>query len=484
MEHPGTARRVAEITGLEGRLHFAGVAGSGMSPLAQYLLLRGARISGSDRLLDRRPADPAAQDLRARMERLGLLVAPQDGSGLCLGGDVAGALIVSSAVEETTPDMRAAREHGVPILHRSELLARIVAAHRAIAVAGTSGKSTVAAMLFTILRAAGLGPSIITGADLLALRDEGLAGSAFAGTGDLLVIEADESDGSLVRYEAWAGLLLNLQRDHKEPEELFEIFRTFRRRTRGPFAAADDANLDLLAVGAIRFGRSERSDLQAIHLEPGPASSRFRVRLRSGGEEAPVELPVPGEHNIANALAALAAAGFCGVSVVEGARALARFRGVARRFQTAGQARGVEVIDDFAHNPEKIAAALRAARLRLRPGGRILAVYQPHGFGPTRFLWSGLVASLAAGLGPDDRLYLPEIFYAGGTATRDISAADLAREVAARGVPAFFRADRDELPALIAAEARPGDLVLVMGARDPSLTEFATGIVRLLEEGP
>ena len=469
--------------GIEGRLHFAGVAGSGMNPLAQYLLMRGIAVSGSDRLFDREPVDPSARDLRGRLENLGLRVTPQDGSGLRLDHAEARALVVSTAVEEATPDFRVARELGLPIIHRSELLARIVASHRTVAIARTTGKSTVTAMLFTILRRAGLDPSVITGGDLLELREEGLPGSAWAGRGDLLVIEADESDGTLVRYEAWAGVLLNLQRDHKEPAELARIFQTFRDRTRGPFAAGEDANLDPLAEGAARFGRGEGCDLRALDLEVGPEESRFRAYDRRTGQEATVRLPVPGAHNVANAAAALTAAVLCGVSLSEAARGLERFRGVARRFQSAGRARGVEVIDDFAHNPEKIAAALRAARLRIGArDGRILAVYQPHGFGPTRFLKDGLIAALAAGLTPRDHLYLPEIFYAGGTATKDISARDLAEGVIARGVPATFRELRAELPALIAAEAREGDLVLVMGARDPSLSEFAKEIVERLEE--
>ncbi len=189
-------------------------------------------------------------------------------------------------------------------------------------------------------------------------------------------------------------------------------------------------------------------------------------------------LPVPGMHNVRNAVAALAACQALGLRFSQMAAPLARFQGVARRFQTVGRARGVEVVDDFAHNPDKIAAALSTARAR---GRRILAVFQPHGFGPTRFLRDDLIAAFTRGLRPTDRLYLPEIYFAGGTVTRDISSRDIAAAVAARGVPALFTERRDDIVPSIAGEAREGDVILVMGARDPSLTDFCRRILARLE---
>lgn len=473
-------------------LHFAGVGGSGMSALAQYHALGGGRASGSDRAFDR--GERAA--IRRQLEAAGVTIAPQDGSGLREGGGaearetaaggaerasspgaaagapgVCDAVVVSTAVEESVPDVAAARLLGVPVLHRAELLARFAAARRTIAVTGTSGKSTVVAMIFEILRGTGRDPSVITGGELVLLREEGRLGNAWAGGGDLLVIEADESDGSLVRYEPWAGVLLNLQRDHKEPAELAAMFAVFRARTRGPFLAGEDANLDPFAAGAARFGLGDGCDVRAEAVELGRDGSRFAV----GGTA--FTLPAPGLHNVRNAVAAIAACRAAGVPPAEMAAPLARFRGVARRFQVVGTARGVEVVDDFAHNPDKIAAALAIARAR---GTRVLAVFQPHGYGPTRFLRDALIEAFAAGLRPTDRLWLPEIYYAGGTVTRDVSSRDIVDAVAARGVPAFFAARRADLVAPIAAEARAGDVVLVMGARDPSLTEFCERILQVL----
>lgn len=451
-----------------GRFHYAGLGGSGMSALAQFQAMTGGLASGSDRAFDK----GERAGLRAQLERLGIGVTPQDGSGI--GQDCA-ALVVSTAVEETVPDVVAARDLGIPIIHRSELLAHFVAQYRSIAVTGTSGKSTVAAMIFAILKGAGRDPSIITGGDLPDLMAQNLPGNAWAGQSDLLVVEADESDGSLVRYAPAIGVILNLQRDHKETAEVAAMFATLRARTREALVVADDESLDRFAGSALRFGLSERADIRGEDIELGPDSSRFRVEGRQ------FELPVPGAHNVANALAAIAACTAAGVALAEMAAPLAVFSGIGRRFQTIGKAHGIEVIDDFAHNAEKIAAAIRTAKLRAR---RVLAVYQPHGYGPTRFLRPDFVATFSRELGPDDRLFMLEVFYAGGTAIRDFSAADIVAEISQRNTMAAFAPSRDWLAARIAEDARPGDLVLIMGARDPSLTELARDILAAIGAAP
>ncbi len=448
-----------------GRFHYAGLAGAGMSALAQFQVMIGGVTSGSDRAFDR----GERQDLRAQLERLGITVLKQDGSGL--GPDCA-ALVVSTAVEETVPDFAAAMTNGVPIVHRSELLAHFVARRRSIAVTGTSGKSTVTAMVFAILKGAGRDPSVITGGDLPELQAQGLPGNAFAGRSDLLVVEADESDGTLIRYAPAIGVILNLQRDHKEIEDVAAMFATLRAKAREGLIVGDAENLDPFAGGALRFGLSERADVRGEDVALDPDSSRFRV-----GDVA-FELPVPGAHNVVNALAAIATASVLGVPLAEMAAPLLAFRGIGRRFQTVGKAHGVEVIDDFAHNAEKIAAAIRTAKLR---SSRVLAIYQPHGYGPTRFLRRDFVTTFARELGPEDRLWMLEVFYAGGTATRDFSAADIVAEIGARGATAEFAPSREWLVQRIAHEARPGDLVLVMGARDPSLTALARAILAGVE---
>jgi UDP-N-acetylmuramate--alanine ligase len=427
--------------------------------------MTGGKASGSDRAFDRGERGT----LRAQLERLGIAVLPQDGSGL--GPDCA-ALVVSTAVEDQVPDVVAARALGIPIIHRSELLAHFVAAYRSIAVTGTSGKSTVTAMIFAILAGATRDPSVITGGDMPELLAQDLPGNAWAGRSDLLVVEADESDGSLVRYTPAIGVILNLQRDHKEMVEVAAMFATLRARAREALVVADADNLDQFAGGALRFGLGPRADIRGEDVELGPGSSRFRVG------DTQFALPVPGAHNVANALAAIAACRLLGVGLEDMAGPLANFAGISRRFQAVGKARGVEVIDDFAHNADKIAAAIRTAKLRAR---RVIAIYQPHGYGPTRFLRRDFVATFARELGPDDRLFMLEVFYAGGTATRDFSSADIVAEIAAAGTNSEFAPSRDWLVDRVALEAGPGDLVLVMGARDPSLSELARGLLARIE---
>jgi UDP-N-acetylmuramate-alanine ligase/lipoprotein-anchoring transpeptidase ErfK/SrfK len=449
----------------KGRFHYAGLAGSGMSALAQFQVMSGGSASGSDRSFDRGERSAA----RAQLEALGIAVTPQDGRGI--GNDCA-ALVVSTAVEDQVPDVAAAREKGVPIVHRSELLAHFVAARRAIAVTGTSGKSSVVAMTFEILRGAGREPSVITGGDLVLLQNEGLWGNAWAGKSDLLVVEADESDGSVTRYSPAVGVALNLQRDHKEMDEVLAMFATFRAQTRERFVCGEDARLIALGDSPLAFGFAEDAAVRAERVQLGPDGSAFDVA------GVHFTLPVPGRHNVENALAAIAACRALDVPLAAMVAPLSQFHGVGRRFQSLGVARGVEVIDDFAHNPAKIAAALETAQRRSK---RVLAIYQPHGYGPTRFLRADFVDTFARALRPADRLWLLEIFYAGGTAQRDLSSADIVADISAKGAAAEFASTRDALTARLIAEAKSGDLVLVMGARDPSLTEFAKQLLTGLE---
>jgi UDP-N-acetylmuramate--alanine ligase len=448
-----------------GRLHFAGVAGSGMSALAQFVAMKGGRACGSDRSFDQAQRPEA----RAQLEALGVEIHPQDGSGL--EGDCA-ALVVSTAVEEEVPDVAAARRLDVPVLHRSELLAHLVARYRTVAVTGTSGKSTTVAMIFELLRGAGRDPSVITGGELVALQRKGRWGNAWAGASDLLVIEADESDGSVVRYHPAVGVLLNLQRDHKEMDAVAAMFRPFRAQVHEAAIVGEAENLAEFAAGATVFGFGRGVSLRGEQVQLGAEASTFSVRGTA------FRLPVPGRHNVENALAALAACEALGLPLAALVEPLAAFQGVARRFQVLGSRGGITVVDDFGHNPAKVAASLRAAHLRARAAdGRVLAVFQPHGFGPLKFLRADFVDAFARELESRDRLWFLDVFYAGGTAARDISSAEVIADIALCGVAAELAPSREWLVARLAAEARAGDLILVMGARDPSLSELAKDIL-------
>lgn len=444
-----------------------------MSALAQYLRFAGREVSGSDRLFDQ--GNTEAIEKRAYFEGHGIRVTPQDGSGLTSAHT---ALIVSTAIEAGSPEIARARELGVPVLHRSELLAAVCAEKKTLAVAGTSGKSTVAGMAWHVLDAGGLGPSLVTGANLPSLQERGLLGNAFAGKGAWLVIEADESDGSLTRYAPEVSLLLNIEKDHQEVSELMPLFRTFLSKSkRAVINQSDMRCLGLKRQGDFFFDRSSAAGLGLKDLVLGPWSSTFAL------DGVRFDLAVPGRHNVENALAAIATGRMLGVSFEDCARGLRAFKGIERRFIRVGEAKGVTVVDDFAHNPAKVKAALETAKTLAHAdgaNGRVLAIFHPHGFAPMKLMGRDIMEAAASVLREGDRLWLPEIYYAGGTADKSISSADLVAHLNTLRPIGSFAETKDAVIAAAAAEARPGDIVLSMGARDPDLGGFAKRLLGAL----
>ncbi len=434
------------------KIHFTGIFGTGMSALAQYLRFQGIMVSGSDRLL----ASEDTLPIRRSLEGLGCSIAAQDGSGM--SGDT-DALCISTAIEESNPDIASARSLGLPIIHRSDLLAALVASKKTVAVAGTSGKSTVTAMIFEFLAASGKSPSLISGAPLLRLEKEGLIGNAFSGGSDILVVEADESDGTVVKYFPYLSVILNVSKDHKSVAEITGFFGKLISHSTRAILNADDPVLASLPATET-FGRTGSASWRPDREELLPASVKLFRRNRE------YHLPLPGEHNLENLRAALCVCEYFGCEGEELAGGVSRFQGVARRFALRKTAEKVYVVDDFAHNPAKITASVNAARGLSQ---RIIAVYQPHGFGPTRFLKDEYIAAFRTLFKQNDSLYLLPIYYAGGTAQKDISSEDI---IAGLGpVPFNARAikDRDELLGMLKADVMPGDCLLIMGARDPSL---------------
>lgn len=449
---------------------FSGIAGTGMSALAQYLAFQGRKVSGSDRSLDR----GAEAQKRDYFAKIGIRLVPQDGSGLT----GCSCLVVSTAIEDSNPEVKAAKALGLPIVHRSDLLAHLASLKKTVAVSGTSGKSTVSGMTWHVLAAGGLAPSLITGANLNSLMDEGFLGNARAGDGEWLVIEADESDGSLVKYHPEVGLILNVEKDHKEIAELIPLFQRFQAQSRAVIVNEEDPHgRDLRRAGDIAFRPDAVAEGAVQDLVLGDWTSAFTLAGTRFG------LNVPGRHNVANAMAAIAVGRHVGVTLADCARGLAAYRGVERRHVRVGEARGVTVVDDFAHNPAKVKACLdtvkRAADGKPR---RVLAIFHPHGFAPMKLLGEDMMDSMAAALDAGDKVYLPEIYYAGGTADKSISSADLVASLNRRKpIGAFFPA-KDEVIAAVAKEARPGDWVVTMGARDPSLGDFARRLFQALQK--
>jgi UDP-N-acetylmuramate--alanine ligase len=385
-----------------------------------------------------------------------------------LGADTE-VVCVSTAIEESNPDIAAARSRSLPIVHRSDLLAAIIATKKTIAVAGTSGKSTVTAMIFEFLTACGKSPSLISGAGLRRLEKQGFIGNAYSGGSDILVVEADESDGTLVKYCPEAAVFLNISKDHKTIDEIKTLFETLASQSPWTASNADDPILASLPA-TVRFGRNGSGSWRPDHEQLLPTSVKL---FRSGVE---YHLPLPGSHNLENLCAALCVCEQFGCEQTALAHAVKNYEGVARRFSVTMTKENVHVVDDFAHNPAKIAAVAHAAR---GLSGRILAVYQPHGFGPTRFLKDEYIATFRTAFRQNDSLYLLPIYYAGGTAQKDISSEDIIQGLGPVAFNAQALSDRDELLTRLKADTKPEDCVLLMGARDPSLPALVKKIVEL-----
>ncbi|MEI6946858.1 Mur ligase domain-containing protein [Paraflavisolibacter sp. H34] len=448
-------------------IFFIGVAGSGMSALAQYLRGTGKEVGGSDRYF--LPGQP--NETRDKLEAEGIRCFLQNGEGIT---PETGLVVVSTAIEDTVPEVQKTKQLGIPILKRSELLALIAGSKKTIAVGGTSGKSTTAAMLFDILQQGGLAPGIISGAGLTSLIKQGKIGNALTGTGDWLVIEADESDGSIVQYRPEVGLLLNVDKDHKELDVLMDIFGTFKANSARfvvnrshPLAA----QLSQEESRDFSLEPSSGAGYVATDFEQEGLAIRFRIN------NVPFELHTVGRHNMENALAAAAVAAGIGVDLATSAQALQRYEGIYRRHQVLGRRDDVWVIDDYAHNPAKCAASIRACQPL---ANKVVAWFQPHGYGPTKFLRPEFVEEIAAALRPQDEIWMSEIFYAGGTAEKDISAGDLINDLKARGKAAFFVADRNEFVEVVRPHLQGDGVLLLMGARDPSLEDFAKQVYEKL----
>ena len=460
---------------IDSPVFFCGIGGSGMLPLACIVRTGGGRVAGSDRALD---AGRLAAKF-AYLQSLGIALHPQDGSGLQPGMT----LVTSAAVEESVPDVVRARELGLQHLTRPQFLAKLLnSAQRSIAVGGTSGKSTVTGMIGWILQACHRQPTVMNGAVMKNfVTPSAPFASALVGDPELFVSEVDESDGSIALYKPEIAVLTNISLDHKEMAELRELFARFLGKARKAVLNFDDPETRALAnmVGgesAIGYGfDSPGAALRGKSLELLPGGSRFTVF--ADGESYKVELPLPGRHNASNALAALAATRALGVPLDEGTEALGRFEGLRRRLEMVGTAAGVTVIDDFAHNPDKIEASL--ATLRSQPG-RLLIMFQPHGYGPLAKMGEPLAEAFAGGMAPGDRLYLPDPVYQGGTVERTRGSDWLAQMVQANGRDAVHIADRRALGDALLQEAREGDRILIMGARDDTLAEFANELVERL----
>ena len=483
------------------RYFLVGIGGSGMMPLAMILAGRGARVEGSDRSLDAGRVPVKFDALRA----LGIALHPQDGSGVVSAEQI---VVASAAVEESVPDMRAAAALDCARMTRAELNAELFnAASISVGVAGTSGKSTVTGMIAWILQSLGHQPTVMNGAVMKnfvspdAPFASALVGRAAPWTEewvedgevvgqrrrqDIYVSEVDESDGSIALYRPRVAVLNNVSRDHKELDELRRLFGDFIAHDGWVIVNADDAEATALLAErdpelAVTFGverQAEPQNLVAVNLFEEPFAISFDL-IDGTMPVGRVRLQVPGRHNVANALAALSGACAAGVVQPEAMRAIEGFTGLARRFELVGEANGVTVIDDFGHNPDKIAATL--ATLRAFPG-RLLLLFQPHGYGPLRKMAGELAQAFVEGMAPDDLLLVCKPVDQGGSVDRSVGSAALVDPVTEAGRRAEYVPDREAAAALLVKTARPGDRIVVMGARDDTLGLLARQMVAALAE--
>ncbi|MGL6236943.1 MAG: UDP-N-acetylmuramate--L-alanine ligase [Segniliparus sp.] len=461
------------------RVHFVGIGGAGMSAVARILLARGAQVSGSD-LKDSR----TITDLRARGAKV--LVGHAAAALDLLDGGPTAVVVSQAAIPADNPELAEARKRGVPVRYRPEVLAELMEGSKRILISGTHGKTTTTSMTVTALQHAGLDPSFAVGGEL------GEAGTnAHQGSGDAFVAEADESDGSLLRYQPDAAVVTNVEADHLDhfgtAEAYIAVFDQFVRQISpdgvlivdldDQGAAALGARAAAAGTRVLGYGSGEappgvRLAARLVDWKPQGESARLVVDFEPGGERV-FSLAVPGRHMARNALGAVLAAVFAGAGLDAAVSGVSSFTGVRRRFQLKGVARGVRVFDDYAHHPTEVAATLAGARALVEGDGgsgqersrrgRLVVVFQPHMYSRTRLFATEFAAALEAA----DEVVVLDVYGARETPEAGVTGAliaDQVRAVPARFVPMFSAAAQQA-----ASLARPGDVVITMGAGDVTL---------------
>lgn len=444
------------------KIFFSGIAGSGMSALACFSLDKGYVVYGSDRLFDKEGGDKICKVLRAK----GIKIVPQDGSNLDKSFKF---LVYSTAVEENQAEIIKAKKIGIPCKTRPQYLYEISKDYKTLAVAGTSGKSTIAGMVAFVMQRLGVNPNYLGGGRVKQFKTEENLGNFLCGDAVFLVIEACESDGSLVNYEPSYSIISNLNFDHHYIEDTAKMFEALSRNTKNLLIInRDDENLNRCnfnkVVGFSIYANSEYKP-QAIEYRP------FETHFRLHGKMFKVSLP--GEHNLYNALSCIATLSEIGFNIGDIADILPHFSGIDRRFDIIFNKGDKLVIDDYAHNPHKIENLMECVK---KIKSRICYIFQPHGYGPTRLMKREYIEVFGRQLREKDHLILLPIYYAGGTSLKDISSEDLCREIKAYGKNVEVVSERKS----IFDRLDEWDTYVVFGARDETLSDFAKNIANRL----
>ena len=439
------------MAAMGGHIHVAGVAGVGMSALAQALAWTYERVTGSDRFFDQGLALPVFDALRAS----GVDVVRQDGSAV---DGRTRAVVYSTAIEEGNPDFLAAKKAGVPLRHRAAVLAELARDRPVLAVAGTAGKTTTTGMLGWTLERLGADPTVVNGGALVDWAGARQVGNVRRGGAHApWVVEVDESDRSLLNFFPEWSILTNISQDHFSLAEVQELFRAY---------AAQVQTGIVCGAGVAAILGKQKAQIVEVAAQPERTADGFAVVWRG----LSLSVRQPGAHNALNALAAAELCAQLGYAPEQIAEALSRFGGIQRRLERVDAGGGVRVVDDYGHNPAKLAAAWAAVSA---PGNRLLGAWRPHGYGPLRAMMEPLADAFASVCRAQDKLWLLPVYDAGGTTDRSINSDALVAKLQARGVAAALAENYEMLGATLAREARAGDTILTMGARDPQLPAFA-----------
>ncbi|MBL7048742.1 MAG: hypothetical protein ISR96_04380 [Nitrospira sp.] len=444
------------------RIFFSGIGGSGVSALAGFMAKKGHIITGSDRAFDN-----GEHPLKSFFPSQGISLFPQDGSGINESLDLA---VFSTAIEADHPEILKAKLIGIPLMTRPELLADITRSFRTVAVAGTSGKSTVSGMLAFLMERLGLSPNFLGGGRVSQFRSPSCAGNSLSGVSETLVIEACESDGSIIHYKPEHTIILNLDLDHHSINHTSSMFQTLMDNTTGKILLNyDDVYLDRIRRSdAVGFSIEAPSDYRAENIHFMAFGSEFNINKTT------FSLSIPGKYNVYNALSCIALLSEIGIPAADIADVLPEFLGIERRFDIHLNDGVHLVIDDYAHNPHKIEAMMRAASA-IRDN--ICYIFQPHGYAPTKMMKDEYIKTFSTNLRISDRLILLPIYYAGGTVSKEISSRSLAEGIRVNNKTVDL-ANRNEILHMAALH----DTYVIFGARDESLSEFAHSLAGALNE--
>lgn len=454
---------------------FCGIGGSGMLPLAMIIKGQGHEVSGSDRSYDQ----GLSVDKFHWINEQGIKLFPQDGLGLIAGM----ILVVSTAIEASIPDVKRAQDLGLKIIKRADLLSSLFnAAETRIGVAGTSGKSTTTGMVSYALSRLDKNPTMMNGAVVKDfVSDKNPYATFLNGDANLFISEIDESDGSIALYNPSIAVINNIALDHKPLDELIPLFVNYAAKAEQiilPYNAPyiDEVKVEISADKVISFGFDARADIFATDLRH--YDKTLSALIHHKDQKETLSLNVIGEHNMMNALAALSVLRALGFSLAESCKALSNFSGIKRRMEFVGQStQNITVIDDFAHNPDKITASLKTLK---HHQGRLIILFQMHGFGPLRLMRQDLLEVFTAHLNEQDHLYMPEVLYLGGTVDRSYTTSDFITELKTKHKNAYWFETRDDVIKTIISEAKPHDRIIIMGARDDTLSDVAKFILSSL----